>query len=278
MDAGGSFEEMTNGFDTQLKALLAAGDVIVTAIARMAAGVAEGGDPIDPKVVDEARHMLMEQQRRVHDRLAHVVEAISTVIHEERAAFDAREAPLRSDMLIGFLSKGAMRQRIERRALRAGGLERLRTSLGRADRLAGRIDAQRRGVMAQRSAAERLLADLPRSRDLAGNNGNNGNGVIGGAPDVVSLFAAVVDALNLAVRDLTLLLQKLIFDVERLLDHYSVLLSFRRDREAHVLSEQAYPYFGAAVGRLANDILPGQRLQDSRRKIELAFAERFIPA
>lgn len=274
MGISGSFEEVANRFDTEMKALVAAGGDIVTVLARMRANPS-AGDPADLPLLDQARKALLSRQRAVHDGLAQAVAAISAAVEEERALFERREVPLRSDVLLGLLSKRAMRQRMERRSLRSGGVERLRTSLGRADRLAGRIDSQRRSVMTQRMAAEKLLDGVPGRRDAA-------EQTVAATRDVplhaVTLIATVVDALNLAVRDLTLLLQKLIFDVERLLDHYSVRVSFRRDREAHVLAPEAYPYFSEAVGRLAKDILPGARLAGSRRKIDFAFAERFAPA
>jgi hypothetical protein len=274
MGGSGSFEEMAGRFDADLKALAAAGGEIVTVLGRMAAGL-QASDAADLALVDEGRKLLLAQQLAVHNRLAQAVVGISAAIEEERAVFERREVPLRSDILLGFLSKRAMRRRMERRALRSGCVERLRTALGRADRLAGRIDAQRQSVMAQRMTAETLLGGIPGRRDAAREN-------VAAAGDLqlhaVTLIATVVDALNLAVRDLTLLLQKLIFDVEGLLDQYSVRLSFRRDRQAHVLTAEAYPYFCKSVGRLASDILPGARLADGRRKIDFAFAERFAPA
>ncbi|AYD01779.1 hypothetical protein [Neorhizobium sp. NCHU2750] len=277
MGGSGSFEDKASTLDAELKAVLSAGADMVAVLGHVTGGASKdavAGDSGEFAALDEIRLGLIERQRSVHDRLALVVSGIAATIEKERLNFDRREVPLRSDALIGFWSKKAMRRRIERRALMAGDIERLKTSLGRADRLAGRIATQRRNVMAQRAMAEALLDAIPRTR--GGPDQMEGAGA-GGVVQVATLAASVVDTLNLGVRDLTLLLHKLTFDVERLLDHYAVLLSFRRDRDAHQLMADTYPYFGDAVARLAKDVLPGARLADSRRGIDLAFAERFSP-
>lgn len=272
MEISGAFERAKQKLDAELKTLLAAGDELVSTIGQIAV-LPDAPDTADRlSAIDDARKALLDKQKAVHDRLAKAVARISSFIDEEKLSFDRREMPLRSDMLIGFLSKNTMRKRIKARAFRFGKVERLRISLGRADRLAGLMDAHRHGVMAQRKMGEALLADIPRWREEQRGSGDNAGGP---AYHMASPVAAIVDALNIAVRDLTLLLQKLAFDVERLLDHYLVLLSFRKDREAHLLVPAAYPYFHMAVGRLVDETLPGARLAGIRQRVNVAFADRF---
>jgi hypothetical protein len=232
------------------------------------------------------RLALLVRQKSVYPELAAHVAGIGAAIDEQRAIFNSRENPLASDFLIGLFSKRTMRRRIEKRAARVGGVERLRTILGRADRLAGLIEMHRQIVIGQRIAAEDALAMFAAFKvaDAAGMPADHGEGDEGASghgqalESMVGLVDPVSRAFNSGVRDLNLLLQKLGLDIENLLDLYSVLLSFDREREVHGLVPDAYPHLTQSVWRLGNGLLPGARLERSRQRTDTAFAKRFEDA
>ena len=287
MKAGVShiFEDTVIEIDVGLKRCISAGAELLAAIPGSAAA-SQSLDEEALAVFDARRAMLRDLQRSAYGRLASHIARIGTAVDDERDIFDRREIPLSSDVLLGFLSRKLMRRRIERRAARTGGVERLRTLLGRADRLAGLIEAHRELVVGQRATIEDALS-ASAGRGMPGTNSSlqeteeNAEKTASSGQDsewMTGLVDPVARALNGAVRDLNLLLQKLGLDIEALLDLYSVLLSFDRERELHRLSPDAYPHFAKPVRRLADDLLPGARLDRSRRTTDLAFAKRFDDA
>ncbi len=277
------FEDTVAEIDAGFKAVLEAGTDLLAAIP-----VATRMDqPVDGEAFNElgARRLkLLMLQKSVYGELASNVARIGAAVDYERAIFDSRERPVTSDLVLGFFSRTSMRRRIERRAARTGGTERLRTVLGRADRLAGVIETHRQTVMGQRVSAEDVLAVLAGHRPgAAKENRAEGDGgeKATGAPafeSVIGLIDPVARAFNGGVRDLNLLLQKLCLDTENLLDLYSVLLSFDREREVHSLSPDAYPHLARPVWRFGSGLLPGARLDRSRYRTDLAFAKRFEDA
>lgn len=282
------FEGTVVEMDAGLKAVLVAGADLLATIPKAQAMV----EPADGEAFAElgARRLtLLMQQKSAYAELASHVARIGAAVDDERAIFGSREKPLSSDVLLGFFSKKAMRRRIERRAARTGAVERLRTVLGRADRLAGLIEAHRQAVTGQRTLAEDALAALAKLKGpeevQAFKTEDHGVDikVMGQArgpafESVIGLIDPVARAFNGGVRDLNLLLQKLGLDIENLLDLYSVLLSFDRERDAHLLSPEAYPHLAQPVWRLGNGLLPGARLDRSRQRTDLAFAKRFEDA
>lgn len=272
--------------DASLKAVLEAGAQLLAAIPA-ASGVTEPADGEAFAELGARRLALLVQQKSAYGELASHVARIGTAVDDERTIFGSREKPLSSDVFLGFFSKKAMRRRIERRAARTGAPERLRTVLGRADRLAGLIEIHRQAVTGQRTSAEDAMTAL------AARQRPEGAQAFGAEDDVaetdrranvlafesvIGLIDPVARAFNGGVRDLNLLLQKLSLDIENLLDLYSVLLSFDREREAHWLSPEAYPHLAQPVWRLGNGLLPGARLNRSRQRTDLAFAKRFEDA
>jgi hypothetical protein len=283
MDDTKSFEKALAQSDADLKALCAAGSELVGVI-RRAADALTMPDPGDLERLDERRSALLSQHHSSNGRLAGAVAQIAATVDQERLAFDGREIPLKTDVMLGYLSKRAMRRRIEARAARSGSAERLRIALGRADRLWGVIDGQKQRVIVERSEAEEALAALGARKAEAIRT-------VGGGPDeadaspaqsalaveqAIGVFVAIVDMLNDAVHDYTVCLHKLTFDTERLLDLYGVLSSTVRDRRPFDLSPEAYPHLEQAVARLVSGHLPGIRLDDSRHRADRAYAERFL--
>ncbi|TNM62941.1 hypothetical protein [Aliirhizobium smilacinae] len=275
------FEDTIVEIDAGLKAVVAAGADLLAAIPKAASMI----QPLDGEAFAELgalRLALLVQQKSAYGALASHVARIGAVVDDERAVFDSRENPQVSDVLLGFFSKKSMRRRIERRAARAGGIERLRTVLGRADRLVGRIEVHRQAVTRQRVLAEEVLALLTARKApqevkafQAEGGGETKAAREPAFASMIGLIDTVARTFNGGVRDLNLLMQKLGLDIENLLDLYSVLLSFDREREAHFLSPDAYPHLAQSVWRLANDLLPGARLNRSRQMIDLAFERRF---
>lgn len=280
------FEDTVSEIDAGLKAVLESGEALLAAIPKPATIV----QPFDGEASAELGALRLEfliEQKSSYGKLASHVMRIGDAVDDERAVFVQRENPQPSDIAIGFFSKRLMRRRIEQRAGRSGGIERLRTMLGRADRLAGLIEAHRRTVTGQRTTAENALAGLARLRAIDASDAASGGedhsamdgvGNMHGKLDferMVGQVDTVARALNAGVRDLNLLLQKLNLDIENLLDLYSVLLSFDREREAHSLSPDAYPHLARPVWRLGHELLPGGRLERSRQRTDVAFAKRF---
>lgn len=273
--------------DASLKAVLEAGAQLLAAIPA-ASGVTEPADGETFAELGARRLALLVQQKSAYGELASHVARIGTAVDDERTIFGSREKPLSSDVLIGFFSKKAMRRRIERRAARTGAPERLRTVLGRADRLAGLIEIHRQAVTGQRTSAEDAMTALAtRHQPPEGAQAFGAEDDVAGTyrranvlafESVIGLIDPVARAFNGGVRDLNLLLQKLSLDIENLLDLYSVLLSFDREREAHWLSPEAYPHLAQPVWRLGNGLLPGARLDRSRQRTDSAFAKRFEDA
>jgi hypothetical protein len=283
MDDTKSFEKALAQSDADLKALCAAGSELVGVI-RRAADALTMPAPGDLERLDERRSALLSQQHSSNGRLAGAVAQIAAKVDQERLAFDGREIPLKTDVMLGYLSKRAMRRRIEARAARSGSAERLRIALGRADRLWGVIDSQRQRVILQRSEAEEALAALGAHKAEAIRAVDDGRAEAYASPaqsalaveQAVGVFVAIVDMLNDAVHDYTVCLHKLTFDTERLLDLYGVLASTVRDRRPFDLSPEAYPHLEQAVVRLVSGHLPGIRLDDSRHRADRAYAERFL--
>lgn len=285
-DISPRFEDTVVEIDAGLKAVLEAGEGLLAAIPKPASIVAY----FDSEAFAELgalRLAFLIEQKSSYGKLASQVMRIGDAVDDERAVFVQRENPQASDIAVGFFSKRLMRRRIEQRAVRNGGIERLRTMLGRADRLAGLIEAHRRSVTSQRTTAENALAGLAGLRSIdapgaapGGEDGSASDGVgkMSGKLDferMVGQVDTVARALNAGVRDLNLLLQKLSLDIENLLDLYSVLLSFDREREAHRLSPDAYPHITRPVWRFGHELLPGGRLERSRQRTDVAFAKRF---
>jgi hypothetical protein len=284
-ESSARFEDTVAEIRAGLNAIIEAGTDLLAVIP----GPVSTPRPLQGNAFDElaARRLaLLMRQKSVYPELAAHVAGIGAAIEEQRAVFNDRENPLASDLFLGLFSRKAMRRRIERRAARAGGVERLRTILGRADRLVGLIETHRQAVIGQRISAEDALAMLAQSEEgkvtrvLADHDGG-GDGASGhnqAFESMMGLVDPVSRAFNSGVRDLNLLLQKLGFDIENLLDLYSVLLSFDGEREAHNLSPDAYPHLSRPVWRLGNDLLPGARLERSRQRTDIAFAKRFEDA
>jgi len=279
------FEDTVAEIRAGLKAVVEAGTHLLAVIpGPMSTPRLLQGDAFDE--LGARRLALLMLQKSVYPELAAHVAEIGAAVDEQRAIFNDRETPLASDLFLCLFSRKAMRRRIERRAARAGGVERLRTILGRADRLVGLIETHRQTVIGQRIAAEDALTTLAAFKvsDVAGvsarlGEGNEGASEYGPAfESMIGLVDPVSRAFNSGVRDLNLLLQKLGFDIENLLDLYSVMLSFDREREAHSLSPDAYPHLSRPVWRLGNGLLPGARLDRSRQRTDIAFAKRFEDA
>ena len=278
------FEETVAEIEAGLKTVLEAGEDLLAAIPKAASII----QPLDREAFSElgARRLtFLVEQKSAYGKLASHVVRIGAAVDNERATFDSRERPLASDALLGLFSKSSMRRRIERRAARSNGIGRLRTVLGRADRLVGLIELHRVVVMEQRTLAEDALAVLVGCKPVraadAPKAADDDTDTAAREPafeSIIGLIDPVARALNGAVRDLNLLLQKLNLDIENLLDLYSVLLSFDREREAHFLSPEAYPHLTRPVWRLRNGLLPGGRLERSRQRTDLAFARRFNDA
>lgn len=280
------FEDMVIEIDAGLKAVLEAGEALLAAIPAPAAiGPSLDGEAFEK--LGALRLAFLIEQKSSYGKLASHVMKIGDAVDNEQSVFVRRENPQPSDIAVGFFSKRLMRCRIEQRAGRSGGIERLRIMLGRADRLAGLIEAHRRTVIGQRTMAENALAGLAGLRvidaSVAAPGGEDGSarggaGHMSGKLDFERMVGQVdtaARALNAGVRDLNLLLQKLSLDIESLLDLYSVLLSFDREREAHRLSPDAYPHLTRPVWRLEHELLPGGRLERSRQRTDIAFAKRF---
>lgn len=278
------FEDTIIDIDTRLTAVIDAGRNLLATIPR-AAGTIQMPDEEALGALGARRLELLLQQKSAYGEIASHVATIGVAVEEERAIFDRREKLQTSDLFLGFFSKKRMRRRIEQRAARAGGVDRLRIVLGRADRLAGRVEAHRQAVMNQRRLAEDAL-DLMAGRKAkdatnALEAGDGDSAKAGGRPafeSIIGLIDPVARAFNGGVRDLNLLLQKLSLDIEKLLDLYSVLLSFERGREAHFLSPDAYPHLTQPVWRLGNGLLPGAWLDRSRQRTDSAFVKRFEDA
>jgi hypothetical protein len=283
MDDTKSFEKALAQSDADLKAFCAAGSEFIDVISR-AADALTLPDPDDLERLDERRSALLSQQQAANGRLAGAVGQIAATVDQERRAFEGREIPLRTDVLLGYLSKRAMRRRIEWRAARSGGAERLRIALGRADRLWGVIDSQRQRIIVQRSEAEEALASVGAGKAEVIRTAGNGRAYADVSPaqsalaveQAIGVFVAIVEMLNGAVHDYTVCLHKLTFDTERLLDLYGALASAARDRRPFDLSPEAYPHLEQAVIRLVSGHLPGIRLDDSRHRADRAYAERFL--
>lgn len=267
-----------------LNLVIEAGDDLLAAIPK-AASVVQSFDEEAFAQLGTRRLELLTQQKLRYRELALHVASIGESVEDEREIFDRREKLLVSDSLVGLFSKKSMRRRIEGRATRAGGIERLRTCLGRADRLAGLIEGHRQAVIGQRKSAEDALSVLAGLKRVGATKAfdaeSAGIGKVVREPaleSAIGLIDPVARAFNGGVRDMNLLLQKLSFDIEKLLDLYSVLLSFDREREAHRLSPAAYPHLAQSVWRLGNGLLPGARLEHSRQRTNFAFAKRFEDA
>lgn len=279
------FEDTAVEVRAGLKAVSEAGSDLLVAITKPMS-MSQPLKDVDFAELGKRRLELLVKQKSVYTDLASHVAGIGASVDEQRAIFNKRENPLTSDLFLGFFSRKAMRKRIEKRAARANGIERLRTTLGRADRLAGLIETHRQAVIGQRIAAEDALAMLAafKPTDVAGISADHGKGDEGASghgqafESVVGLVDPVSRAFNSGVRDLNLLLQKLGLDIENLLDLYSILLSFDREREAHGLLPDAYPHLTQSVWRLGNGLLPGARLERSRKRTDVAFAKRFEDA
>ncbi|GEM_PF-1400602 len=275
------FEDIVVEIDAGLKAVLEAGEGLLATIPSPA-DIVRLFDGEAFAELGERRLAFLIQQKSCYGKLASHVTRIGDAVDDERAIFVQRENPQRGDVVLGLFSKRLMRMRIEQRAGTSGGIERLRTALGRADRLAGLMEVHRRAVIGQRTTAEDALTALAELRAIKASGaltgGGNGIGNMPGEYDLermIGLVDPVARAFNGSVRDLNLLLQKLSLDIENLLDLYSVLLSFDREREAHCLSPDAYPHLARSVWRLGHELLPGARLDRSRQRTDLAFAKRF---
>lgn len=263
------FEDIVVEIDAGLKAVFEDGEGLLAAIPKPA-DILRFFDDEAFAELGARRLAFLIQQKSSYGTLASHVMRIGDAVDDERAVFVQRENPQPGDVAIGFFSKRLMRRRIERRAGRVGGIERLRTALGRADRLAGLIEVHRQAVIGQRAMAENALTALA--------DAGSGIGNLPGEHDLKRMAGQidpVARAFNGSVRDLNLLLQKLGLDIENLLDLYAVLLSFDGEREAHRLSPDAYPHLARSVWRLEHELLPGARLERSRQRTDLAFARRF---
>lgn len=279
-----AFADTVVEIDVGLKIVLEAGADLLAALPK-AASVVQHFDDEAFAALSARRLVLQAQQKSYYRELASQVAKIGALVEDEREKFDRREHPLLSDVFLGIFSKKSMRRRIERRAARTGGIERLRIGLGRADRLSGVIEGHRQAVMDQRTSAEDALSVMAGFKNsgeaVALNAGATGTGKAVQEPaleSVIGLIDPVARAFNGGVRDMNLLLQKLSFDIESLLDLYSVLLSFDREREVHCLSLEAYPHLAQPVWRLGNGLLPGARLERIRQRTDSAFAKRFEDA
>lgn len=270
-----SFEDTIAQSLAELKLLDEGRNELVNAVID-AAGGADMPDEAGVMSLRKRRDMLSGEQKKNHAQLAEMVGQIAAIIEAERSAFDQKEVPLPVDTLIGYFSKSRMRRRIDERFSRSGSAERLRLALGRADRLAGLLDGERRAALAQRSAVEAAFAIW---RNDTGKTEPITQRASPRLPaEIMAIFSAIADIPGDAVRDHTILLQKLTFDSEHLLDLYGVLSQILPEMKSQRLSPEAYPYFTEPVRRLRDGVSPGARLSRIRHAADLAFAERFSPA
>lgn len=227
---------------------------------------------------------LSSRERGVNAGLAVAVADIATAIEAERLIFEHREVPQGADVFIGYFSKNLMRRRIELRSTRSGSAERLRLALGRADRLAGLIEAQRSIAEAQLISAEEAYA-LWRSH-VSGARGRRTETdasaslsslpiEIRGFDHTTGTLAQIADLPGAALGDYAIMLQKLSFDVEHLLDLHCVLTQIAPNAFAVPLAPDVYPHYASSVRRLQDGILPGARLDGVRQAADVAFHGRF---
>jgi hypothetical protein len=275
MGAQHSFEDFVLRTEDDLAQLRAIGDELTAAIARAADAMTVPSAEAMGRL-QERCDTLAARQAAVHADLAAAVEKIAAAIEAESALFDSWAAPSRIDRLIGRISTRAMRRRIERRQLRAGGEGRLQTALGRADRLAGLIEVQRGRVAAQRAVAEEALARL-----FANTTAEEGRAADMPSPDAATIdhavmpFNGIVDRLSRSAQDYTILIHKLMFDIESLLDLHHLLIDMHGGHPERPLAPEAYPYFAQSVRRHVEGLLPGARVKALRQIADLAFRRQF---
>jgi hypothetical protein len=280
IDGFGSFEAEVARICAELKAICEMAEELVGRVAQMDS-LRVPPDVVAIAAIDEACHAMIARQDVAHRMLATQVADIATSVDQARAVLDAGDVPRRSDLWLGRISKALMRRRMAARSGRSGQGERLSQVLGRCDRLAGVIDTYRSDAKRQRDRAEDAFsrlhqrdgendtkADLQRSKDVEDAQA---------LEQAAISLSAVVDALNGAIGDHTVLLNKLTFDVEHALEVYNVLADMGLVRDA-LPGADAYPHFSPSIKRLAEGILPGGRLAQARQSADRAFVKRFAKA
>jgi hypothetical protein len=286
INVSGPFEEAMAQACAELRAIEKMAGGLVDRMEQIA-GPKVPPDSLGLEAFDDACDVIIARQQLAHGMLAGQVAEVAATIDGAGTALEETEVPRRGDVWLGYVSKALMRRRMAGRPGKALHGQRLLLALGRCDRLAGIIDMHRDAVKGQRDRAEAALSRLHLRGDARDATGSDDAVMPSLRPagvettqlmdTVVMSFSDLVDALNTAIADRTVLLHKLTFDLEHALEIYNILTDMGLVREA-LPGPEAYPYFSRSIERLTQGVLPGGRLAPARQAAERAFADRFPAA
>lgn len=234
---------------------------------------------------EEARLAAEIPERRAAEAsLARLTLELATAISLRKTEFDNRKQPTRGEKLVGYLSKSAMRRRIEMRSASPAVLTHLEKLLGRCDALAGLLEGERNALLKERKEGESGLGTLIDHRPemtaaLRGEGGAAMTGVEATArmENAVSLFNRFVGELNLRVAACNVMRQKLVTDVEDLLILYQAVFDVSRRNDSVSFEAERFPHLAPEIGRFAQGMLTVRALATRRERADHAFME-FFPA
>ncbi|MBW6423078.1 hypothetical protein KX729_16590 [Rhizobium sp. XQZ8] len=237
----------------------------------------------DRLAAEDERHADEVLERRaVEVALARLVSRLADDIALRKREFDEREQPTRGERLIGYLSRAAMRSRIEARAASPAALAHIEKLLGRGDALAGLLEGERSALIKERKEGEVDLGTLIDHRsdmiqDLRGEDASAMTGVEASAKveRAVSVFNRFVTELNAQIVACNILRHKLLTDMEDLLILYQVVFAALRRNGSVSFDRERFPHLSAEIDRFAQGMLTIQGLAARRQKANLAFEERF---
>lgn len=216
--------------------------------------------------------------------VARLVAGLATEIGVRKAEFDSREQPTRLEKPIGYISKAAMRRRLEARWRRSRPLHHLAELLGRIDLLTGLVRAERDTLLSERRACESQLAAFidhrPKIMGILRSEIGGGMTRVEAARHIgrcVGVFQAFVDVLNGRVGSGNVCLHKLMTDTEDLLIHYQAISEILGLHGDENLDPDVFPNLAAGMGRFSSGMLTVHGLDLRRDRADRAFIERFPP-
>jgi len=282
----------TNGFDREfgrIDGILADMRQTSRPILKMLSETAETSSlPDEDRLAAEETQMAAEipERRAAEAALARLVSGLAEDIALRKTEFDNREQPTRGEALIGYLSKAAMRRRVEARAASPAALRHLEKLLDRGDALAGLLAGERDVLVEERKEGESDLGTFIDRRaeitqSLRGEDGETMSGVEAAAKmaRVASTFDRFIGELNLRINACNVLRHKLMADIEDLLILYQVVFDASRRNDSVSFEPERFPHLTPEIERFARHMLTIRGLNARRQRADQAFMEFFsIPA
>lgn len=222
------------------------------------------------------------QRRQAETALARLVYELSRQISRRKVEFEEREQPNRIDRMIGFVSRSAMKRRLEARASSPSLLLHLEELLRRGDSLTGMIRSERDLLVLERRRSESGLVTFidHRPEIIQVLRGENLNGLTmvdatARVQRVASIFDRLIGEINHRIGTCNVMLHKLSADMEDVLILYQVVFEASRRDGSVPLAIDRFPSLARETERFSREMLTIHGLDARRERTDQSFATYF---